>query len=263
MTTGKVLNRLFPNVITSSHWSINHLAYNVLQTTVLKKTLPTWQEINVYEGLNGVDGLWLRNQLLQSHSTYNPLTQQGNGIIELQHRFNDAMQAWQNSSPDLPKRLAYLSHIITDLCTPPHQHGKITPVRTKRWYFFWTVQDDWLEDTRTDQQWIDQHTWFELNALFRLAFRLMVPEKIDDAIIQAYQTSQDKNKFFQDTFHNEILKIRELDLFSEYQQHGWTQHIATQMHTIVIPKAVSLVATLWYLVATNLSVTTHNPLITR
>lgn len=261
MFPAKIFYNLFPRVVVGSHCSINRLAYAAVQRLAPELRLPKLYLINQFEGLNGVDGLWLHNRVLPSRSTYNPMTEQGNGLKELRYQFDALRQAASiGRKVRLAQRLAYVSHIVTDVCTPPHQHGKMVDLRRKRWYLFWLVNDDWYERSM-ERYWVDKHTLFEFRALLavwrqRLPTIRIVPEWQGMPLTEA---TAHVVTFVRET----VCLIRSYDLYQQYVDHGWTERIQQQFVDDVFPRIATTVATIWYLALANSAVTAHHPLVRR
>lgn len=247
MVPGKLIHRLFPSIQVTTHCTVNRLARGVLFVTPVHKFLPSARDINYYEGMQGIDGLWMRDQHLPSRSVYNPLTQQGNGLIEVREQFQALLQVCKEDSPELPKHLAYLSHIISDLCTPPHQYGQLIKPKRERWYWFYTTSD-W-----TDQepgQWFNQHILFEMNLMVRFLFKPFKQAKVYTQLVNEYMRYRHKRSEVLLKFMREqITTIHKLGIYQEYLRYGWTKHIEQTMRLVVLPNIVSLVATSWYLAA--------------
>lgn len=250
MIPGSFLHRLFPQLTTGTHCGINYRAVTLLKHNMPTLVLPSWQEINNFEGQQGIDGLWLHNEHMTSLSVYNPITNQGHGLEEMWRQFVRLQQDWR------PQQLAYLSHIITDICTPSHQHGKAIAVRQRRWYGFWRINDDW-----DDNQW--QHTWFEVSAVLRLMMRPLAPARLQQRFIREFKKTTDRATLMQEYMKTKSHRLRKLQIFSEYRRDGWTERVDNAMRKLVLPQMISLVATFWYLAAPDGAVTGHHPFISR
>lgn len=244
MIPGKLLNNLLPRVILGTHCSVNRLAYRALRQMAPQWSLPRLHTINHFEGLQGVDGLWLHNRSLPSRSTYNPVTKAGNGLKELQYQFEALRHAiGLRRRRRIARRMAFLAHIVTDLCTPPHQHGRLVALRHKRWYLFWKIHDDWYE-RHVERYIVNHHLMFECHALFapyrqtRLPvviqsdWETVSPNQLTDAVLRYMDQS--------------INTIRSLNLYHEYIQLGWTPAIQQQFSQQVFTQMTNAVATLWY-----------------
>lgn len=241
MIPGTFIYRLWPKLTTGTHCGVNYRAFTLLKKHQPALDLPHWQDINGFEGQRGIDGLWLRNKHLTSLSTYNPETDQGHGLEEMWRQFDQLSNDWQ------PQQLAYLSHIITDICTPSHQHGKPIAVRQRRWYGVMRVRDDW-----DDNQW--QHTWFEISTVVRLMMRPLAPARLQQRFIQEYKKTTDRASLVHDYMKRKSQRLRTLQVFSEYTRNGWTERVDNTMRKLVLPQMISLVATFWYLAAPGNSV---------
>ncbi|MFA5995732.1 MAG: hypothetical protein WCW27_02600 [Patescibacteria group bacterium] len=251
MYPGKVLQKLFPNLAIGTHCTINRLARTTLRLTRISKRIPHWKIINEYEGMNGMDGLWImKEQQLPSHSAYNPVTKQGHGLTEMQEQYQQLVTAWKGEAvSEVPKRLAYLSHIIADVCTPPHQHGKLTPIRKQRWYGFFHTTDDW-SDRDTESLLFDNHNLFELNLLIRLMFKPLAKATLYTNFIKEYLVLKNtRSETLKRFLLQEIKTIHGLRVYQDYLRFGWNQRIEQAMRLVVLPKTISLVATYWYLAA--------------
>ncbi len=270
MVPGRLLHYLFPDRQFTTHCAVNRMARSVLRISPLHHYLPSIKTINYYEGMEGVDGLWIKHKHLPSQSAYNPETNQGNGLIKLQDHFQEAVAVWPSRNLDeIGKRLAYLSHTITDLCTPPHQHGQYVPLYHNRWYFLVDTINDWTD--REPSQWLDRHALFEVNLMVRSLFKPFANQaKLYTQLINEYLCYRTKRSEILLRFMREqIVMIRRLNVYQEYLRYGWTQKIEKTMRLVVVPTTVSLVATFWYLAAkegrrlrkTHFTVTSNHPLI--
>lgn len=249
MVPGKLIHRLFPNIQVTTHCTVNRLARGVLHITPMNKWLPQSRDINYYEGMDGVDGLWVKHQHLPSQSAYNPKTQEGNGLIKLYDHFQEAITIWETRDQQaIAKQLAYLSHTVTDLCTPPHQHGRLVKPHPERWYLFLNTIDDWTD--RDQPYWFDRHVLFEMNLMVRFLFKPFQQAKLYTQLINEYLRYRSKRSEVLLKFMREqITLIHKLGVYQEYLRYGWTKHIEQTMRLVVVPQTVSLVATFWYLAA--------------
>lgn len=246
MLPGKVLYQLFPRLTLGTHCTINRLAYHTLRPLWPRRTLPRLHLINHWEGFNGVDGLWLNNRHLPSQSAYNPVTGQGNGLRELARQFRLLQQAQaKRRRRRIARRLAYVSHIIADVCTPPHQHGQIITVRQERWYWFWLLRDDWAEDNGT-AYFVHRHSAFEIMLLLSLARQPLTATTIDYGLVRRCQGQADPTPLIVDYIKTVVTSIRALNLYTEYMSLGWTDHIASAVRQQVFPNIIRAVATIWY-----------------
>ncbi len=246
MYGGRLLHKLLPNRWPGTHCGVNALAFELLEVRAESK-FPDINSINTYEGMNGIDGLWLQNKHLPSRSTYNPQTCQGYGLEELEYQYQQLVEVWERNPEknDLAKQMAYLSHIVADVCTPPHQHGRLIKVRKRRWLGFWQADSDWIEDH-------DRHGWghafFELNAMWRASMKERVKSKLNGELIRrARNRKQRSNSIIKDHMMGVSRKIHKLKLHQEYMKSGWTHRVDRAMNKVVLPNIVSAVATYWYL----------------
>ncbi|MBI2416042.1 MAG: hypothetical protein HYV33_05290 [Candidatus Kerfeldbacteria bacterium] len=251
MLPGRLLHRLFPQLVTGTHCSVNYQAAQVVSNQASIEKFPHWSLINTYEGMNGVDGLWLNEKILSSFSTYNPDTNQGNGIAAIIEQFDLLAAVPQRSLADVAKYSAYLSHIVTDIYTPPHQHGQLIEPRQRRWYGLWPIRDDWQEG----HQW--GHTKFEWMALLRLLTKSFRRGRLNKSLIRQWQRTSDSRIVLQTFFQQQTKAVRRLNIYPEYLRLGWTKRIDISMRRVVIPRIVSTVATLWYLAALKRSAPHH------
>lgn len=246
MLTGKFIHRIFPRLQTGSHSTINRLA-NRLVRRHIDVDFPHWRHINKYEGWNGIDGLWLQNRHDTSRSTYNPVNDQGLGLQEVQQQFDGLVNAWTSEDQELKARqLAYISHVITDVCTPPHQHGKKAEDLQRRWYSFW-LKDDW-EESVLEKDTHDSHFKFEMSLLYRLIWKPLRKARLNRDMVARFQRRRERSRVLLQGYMKKLsLQIRNLNLFQEFVERGWTKRVDRSMRSIVMPNIVSTVATTWYL----------------
>ncbi|EKD76429.1 MAG: hypothetical protein ACD_43C00115G0003 [uncultured bacterium] len=247
MFPAKLLNSIFPKSLLATHCSVNRLAYQSLKDAAPNLHLPHLQTINYFEGMNGVDGLWLNNRQLPSRSTYNPITEQGSGLEEFEYQLQALGHAHSlRKYLRTARRMAYVSHLVTDLCTPPHQHGHLVDIRRKRWYWFWNIRDDWYEK-HVERYAVDRHTLFEMKALWHLPQSGFTPLPLQVDIIAAAKTEPNYIPTAVDHMRNSVRYIRGLNIYYEYIKQGWTDTVQQKMLNDVMPRIVSSVATFWYL----------------
>ncbi|MDP3970328.1 MAG: hypothetical protein Q8P90_01375 [bacterium] len=263
MIPGNFLQLVFPNLESATHCSINRMAYLLLEKNFPNINLPHWKKINYFEGLRGVDGLWLRSKHITSRSTFNPNNSQGSGIKEVGFQYGQLVKALKNGkSEEIARRSAFVAHVITDVCTPPHQHGKKIPINFQRW-FLWKAKNDWQDDA-------SNHAMFEVSSAFRILFKnakLKLNKKVEFSNLRAGR--EKKIKLFQKKLINQVVRIEKLGLYHEYKKKGWTRNIEESMTKKLLPEVAVLVASAWYmamaeskqLARTNLSVTRNKPLI--
>lgn len=257
MLPGKFYYRLVPGLHLATHCSVNRLAYQLIRQQQPNCELPRPYGINYFEGFNGVDGLWLNNRHLPSRSTFNPITQQGRGLIEVSHQHAALVLALQqHRRRRVAKRLAYLAHIITDVCTPPHQHGRTTTVRTQRWYMFWHVNDDWMDEAE-EKYVVHRHSLFEIETLLRVHTSAWSQLKIDQAFVANYKMHKQPSEYVQEYVKSQVNKIRQLDVYTRYLLEGWTQATTDNMRDIILPTIISTVASVWCAVLTTHELPRH------
>lgn len=258
MLPGKLLNTLFPNWQAGTHCSINRTAYNVVARYRQRKqflgkralntslnalgdtSFPELKAINAHEGFNGIDGLWLQNKHLPSRSSYNPITQEGNGLQELWDQYTVLEEAWEmKNTESIAKQCAYLSHIITDIHTPTHQYGH-TIAPKQRWWYAWRLLDDW-EDRHHDN-----HLSFELQLCWQFMRAPIPVRSIDTRLVRTLKRSRHKQSALAAYMHDRIMEINQLRIYPEYIKRGWTKRVQRSMQRRVLPQAVRTVATIWY-----------------
>lgn len=246
MVPAKWFFNLFPRVMLGSHCSVNRLAHQALHAFAPQFRLPRIYTINQFEGLNGVDGLWLHNRLLPSRSTYNPVTGEGNGLKEFAFQFEALRRAIQlRRRHRIARRMAYVAHIATDICTPPHQHGKLIPLRHKRWYWWWNIRDDWHE-RYGERYFVDHHMFFEFHALLAV-WRQKLPRIVIAPEWQGQSLDQEVIEQAVSYIKENVRLIRSFDLYPQYVREGWTPAIRQQFVEVVFPRIATAVATIWYL----------------
>lgn len=247
MIPGKLLYSLFPRLFVATHCAMNRFAYRTLKAEQPNLRLPRLLTINHFEGLNGLDGLWLHNRHLPSRSTYNPITGQGQGLVEFEYQLRAARHAAEMKKYlRLARRLAFVSHITTDLSTPPHQHGHFVDIREKRWFWLWSVRDDWYEK-HMERYAVDRHLLFEYTALWHLQQKGFQLPQLRRELIALAGDQRDWITPAVAELRTSINFIRELNLYHEFINNGWTNTVQQQMQTVVVPRMVSLIATFWYL----------------
>lgn len=247
MLPGKLLHRLLPSWQAGTHCSINRSAYNVITRYRTRKQFPGWKKINTYEGFNGIDGLWLQNKHLPSRSSYNPLTQEGNGLLEIWDQFAGLQEAWEEqNSESIARQCAYLSHIITDIHTPTHQYGH-TIMPKQRWWYAWRMLDDW-EDRHHDN-----HLGFELALCWKFMRSPIQVRTIDTRLVRRFRRSRDKQAAITAYVHDRLMEINRLKIYPEYIKRGWTKRVQRTMQRRVLPQTTRTVATIWYLATGNRS----------
>lgn len=272
MLTGRFIHRILPQLQTGSHYTVNRLA-NRLVSRHIDVDFPDWKHINNYEGWNGIDGLWIQNRHETSRSTYNPLNQEGQGLLEVERQFDGLITAWaENDTEGKARQLAYVSHVITDLCTPPHQHGRYVPAQNRRWYAFW-MNDDW-EESVLQKNSHDSHFKFEMSLLYKLLWKPLRKGRLHRRMVKRFFRNKERPRtLLQGYLRRLTLQIRNLNLFQEFMERGWTRRVDRSMRFIVLPNIVSTVATTWYLGAVegemkrlglpNFARTSYYPLIGR
>jgi len=245
MLPGRWIYQVIPAATIATHCSVNRLAYQLIRDQAPSCTIPRPYLINFFEGLNGVDGLWLNNRHLPSRSTYNPITQEGRGLAEVSHQHAALVQALQQRRRRrITKRLAYLAHIITDVCTPPHQHGRSMTVRTRRWYMIWHVHDDWVDEAE-EKYVVHRHSLFEMQSLFRVRSKAWGQLQLDQAFITAYQQQTQPSDFVREYVRSKVEQIRQLDIYARYLEQGWSESTTETMTGTIIPTIITTVASVW------------------
>lgn len=240
MLPGTFLHTLLPTWQAGTHCAINRSAHRIIRR-YRRKRFPKWQAINAFEGLNGIDGLWLHNKHLPSRSCYDPMTQEGNGLQEIWEQFVQLQDAWSISDQtSIARQCAYLSHIIADIHTPTHQYGRIISPRRRMWYV-WKLIDDWEERNHNN------HLAFEAMLCWRF-MRLPVRVRgLDYRLVRRFKRARDKQAALTMYVHNRLKEINQLRIYPEYIKRGWTKRIERAMQRRVLPQAARTVATIWYL----------------
>lgn len=257
MLPGKQLQKLFPHSPTASHCGINYAAYQLLyKQGLLPENFPSVHLMNTYEGLNGIDGLWLRGQHLASRSTFNPETNDGKGIEEVALQLHNLRLAWfKGDLNEIAQYAAYISHIVTDISTPPHQHGKLVTVQPQRWYL-WTILNDWEDDYE------QKHTLFEMKMFFRVPKNTVHYLPIHRGWLHEFDALNNDQQLeeLQNFLKNHVNTIHEWQLFTSFLEQGWNKNIQATIHEQMLPLIHQAVATMW-LLGTSFAPTTNNPLI--
>lgn len=281
MHGGKYIGWFFPKYNWGTHFVINREAYALLKKTVvenklfdIKKDFVAWQDINFFEELNGLDGLWFEGKLNSSTMFYNPKNGHGEAPQGIKKNFLLLIKFFKKRKKPfnvlrIARRCAYLSHLIADSLTPSHHYGRYANLQIR--YFLWLIKSDWEEEGMphikegVSMEW--EHFKFETKLAYKLLGKSFGPTRIFFDFIKEYQAKQKQNPFFiQNKIIKEINKIYKLNIYPEFIKTGWTKKIEKTMLETVFPLAISWVATYWYLalleskqpITTNYKLRTNN-----
>lgn len=262
MYWGKTLGSIFSSWNWGSHVTVNREAYNLLSVETKKdrrisllKNFPTWKQINVFEGFNGADGLWLEGKWSSSSMHYNPVNGQGEAPQGVRKNYYILKKILNKRRTKLnvvraARRAAYLSHLISDCLNPPHHYGRYANFKIR--YYWYLIKSDWKEEgirgVKKGVRLEKYHRKFEQDTLFKLMGNDFGPIGIKyDFIKDFQQQTEDKHLFIQENIKTEIKKIHELDIYRKYIEHGWTKEVEQAMAQQVFPVVISWVATYWLL----------------
>jgi len=262
MFGAKYLGLIFPNWNWGSHFTINRLAYQLLAQESKKKKLfnlksifPTWNQINIYEGLNGADGLWLEGKLNSSTMHYNPINGQGEAPQGIKKNFLLLAKIISKKRNPLiivraSRRAAFLSHLIADVLNPPHHFGRYDNFMVRYWW--WLIRSDWREEgivgIKKGISLEYYHRKFEIKMLYKLIHAHFGKSQIFYDFIKKYQADKNRNPLF---IHNaiieQIIKVYKLQIYRYFIKHNWNKKIENVLAEQIIPLMISWVATYWFL----------------
>jgi hypothetical protein len=262
MFGARYLGLLFPRWNWGSHFTINKLAYRLLESEsskkklfVLKKVFPTWNQINIYEGLNGADGLWLEGKLNSSTMHYNPINGQGEapqGIKKNLMLLTKILSKKKNPLTTLraSRRAAYLSHLFADVLNPPHHFGRYDNYMVRYWW--WLIRSDWKEEgisgLKKGVSLEYYHRKFEVKLLYKLIHRSFGKSEINYEFIKKYQHEKDANPLLiQNAVIEQINKIYKLRIYQQFINHNWNKKIESLIIKQIFPTMISWTATYWFL----------------
>lgn len=262
MFGAKYLGLIFPRVNWGAHCTINRLAYRLLEQESKKRKLfnlknifPSWNQINIYEGLNGADGLWLEGKLNSSSMHYNPINGQGEAPQSIKKNFLLLIKIInQKKNPfntlRASRRAAYLSHLISDVLNPPHHYGRYDNFMVRYWW--WLIRSDWREEgiqgLKKGISLEYYHRKFEVKTLYKLIHAPFGKVQIFYDFIKKYQAAKDNNPVF---LHNSIIeqiwKVYKMQIYQQFIKHKWSKKIESLMAEQIFPLMISWVATYWFL----------------
>ncbi|MFA6027829.1 MAG: hypothetical protein WC752_02795 [Patescibacteria group bacterium] len=262
MHGGKYIGWIFPRYNWGTHFVINREAYALLQKTVagdsrfdLKKDFVGIQDINIYEELNGLDGLWFEGKLNSSTMFYNPKNGQGEAPLGIKNNFFILLKLLKKKKNPInilrvARRAAYLSHLIADSLTPCHHYGRYANLQIR--YFLWLIKSDWEEEgiphikEGVSYEW--EHFKFETKLAYKTVGKTFGPVKIFHDFVKEYLEKKGQNPLFiQNKCIGEIEKVFKMDIYPEFIRTGWTKKIEQAMTQKIMPLMISWSATFWYL----------------
>lgn len=262
MFGAKYLGLLFPRWNWGSHFTINKLSYQLLKQESdknklfhLKDVFPTWSQINIYEGLNGADGLWLEGKISSSTMHYNPLNGHGEApqgikknlllLVKIIGKKRNPLNIVRAS-----RRAAFLSHLIADVLNPPHHFGRYDNFMVRYWW--WLIRSDWREDgiagLKKGVSLEFFHRKFEIKLLYKLIHKSFGKSQIYYDFIKKYQKEKDNNPLIiQNTVIEQISRVYKLQIYQQFIKKNWHAKIENAMVNQVFPLMISWTATYWFL----------------
>lgn len=223
-------------------------------------SFPTIRDILHFEGMNGPDGIKRKSPSKDEPWHYVDPTNENDTELYRQiddHISNLTTALSEKNNTRSAFEAAWLAHAIVDGLTPAHHYPlseKIeelwghpkeqrTTIRTKNIIPAETKAEQVLKNW---EYWgakgvFTSHVMFEFgvaSTISALRFKGLLPNN--------NQLVRVKKEGVIPLLQEEVWKIYDLDMYTEFQKNGWTRQLARQTRTILAPMIIKTVILAWY-----------------
>lgn len=223
---------------------------------------PTYRDIVHFEGKNGPDGIKRKSPAVDEPWHYiNPDNDEDIALLEMiEAHIENMAEALKNENHErVAFEAAWMSHAITDGLTPAHHYPyeeKLEELRGGAGIETRTSAKDKLlfpGDTprmRIKNNWeywgakgvLTTHLQFELGVAMTLSgASLDSIHRFDEADI-----AELKRDGFREMFLHILKEVHAMGMYDEFQQKGWTSHLARETKNELVPLIVKAVCAGWY-----------------
>ena len=192
------------------------------------------KDIYKYDGGYGPDRLWCQGERSTSEAYFNPENGEGGALKQVaEHYRRTVVRATRNLA--WGKDFTWMSHFVVDALSPAHHFGKKRKTRKK--YRDW--EDPYFNYITQMKSFKNKHTFFEGLTNFWQVFSKR--EKVQFEKLE--QVNGDNIEIF---MLNMIYKVREMKLYEEYVEKGWSRSLWRRIKTKLIPQIVYALAVVWW-----------------
>ncbi len=191
------------------------------------------KDIYKYDGGYGPDRLWCRGERSTSESYFNPTNGEGGALKQIAEHYRRTVQraaknlAWG-------KDFTWMSHFVVDALSPAHHFGTYRKARRKHhdWHdpYF-----NYIDNMKSPK---NKHPFFEGLINFWQVFSKRETPVFD----QLEMVDENKVEIF---MLNMIFKVRELKIYEEYVERGWSRDLWRRIKTKLIPQIEYALAVVW------------------
>ncbi|HJP80925.1 MAG TPA: hypothetical protein VJ841_00825 [Candidatus Saccharimonadales bacterium] len=221
---------------------------------------PSIREILHFEGLNGPDGIKRKSPSRDEPWHFiDPLDPTDTALIVMieDHIFNLSRALREENIERASFEAAWLAHAIVDGLTPAHHYPfeeKLEELRGEGMETRSSIRDKVLLPGKSRRaqlrnNWefwgakgvMTTHVAFELGVATAIA-----PLKFDDAMPTDADYDAIRVKGFTAIYRQIMQSVATLDMYKEFSRKGWTQQMAKQARSILVPQIIRAVTLAWY-----------------
>lgn len=227
-----------------THQKINLASYlSAFHKLIHRKRFPNYNWILLNSGTLGPDMLWLRGLQKSSWHVYNPRTGKGGAGAAVQRFYNKLVKELARKRPRMRKAgkyAAWMSHFAVDALTPSHQEGR---------YKIKEPIKDWFDPHWDDKRGMvfnfwKNHAWFEFRIGLMYIFKKLQHANPDFKFIKSCK-QKIKTEKIKEYIEKASRKIYRLRIYRIYKKLGFNKQVKKLISDELMPKIVSVVATLW------------------
>lgn len=245
------------------HQKIDRVAHRHLKKHVPAAIkFPTIREVLHFEGLHGPDGIKRKSPAKDEPWHYiDPANPKDRGLITMinNHIFNLAHALAASNNERAAFEAAWLSHAIVDGLTPAHHYpleAKLEELRGGAGLETRITTKDKLLLPGTNRRHQLRNNWeywgtkgvFTTHLNFELGVASTIaPLRFDDATLTDDEREYAQREGFEAVFYRALQRVVDLQMYEEFTRLGWTQQIARETRSVLLPEIIKTVTLAWYI----------------
>ncbi len=225
------------------HQRFDTAAYRMISGYLKPGTFPTLSEILHFEGVNGPDGLKVKDSWVEDcNHLYDPKAGEGDVPRRINSHYNRLVHCLKDG--DLTRasfEASWLAHFITDGLTPAHHH----PLDKLKAELFGPNSSAGLLKRHFQyfgkKGSMSTHANFEVGTIAAL---LLFPLRMH---LDSDKLAQARRLGLLEFFRQEALDIDEHKLYDKFCLKGWTSDIARSVRNVIAPQVTQVIGVVWLL----------------
>jgi len=237
------------------HQRLDRASYRMIKNYFAAGSFPSIKQILHFEGVNGPDGLKVKSPgVADPDHFYDPLADTGELPKHVVHHYKKLVKVLeQRDMVRAAFEASWLAHYVVDGLTPAH-HVLLSAEIDRVCGALPTREGKFLKYRATGEgsikkNWaiwgtkgiIPTHHNFEVGIATAMLGR-PVRVRLNQA-----KLARAREIGYMAYFKEEALAVAKLDIYTEFQQKGWTTGIAAAIRTQIAPAAVQTVGVIWLL----------------